>query len=312
MSLPVWRVFFERLPAVEITLLILIFFAPFLFGYLRLKKEFEAKAYLLEPAVLQVDNIGFTFESPGLNEAYHWNSVRRFMESPNYIYIRFLGNRGILIPKRAFGTAKEMWSFIAEVKQRLSRVKSSRQRTGAEKLYVWGLLGLVPNIGFVAGIVLLYKGLFKYKDKKLITISLAGILVSVAFWVGFPHLVNSTVFDDVKKLSAKDELNTEVKSIEFYKQKNGNYPDKLGREVDEGNFVIEEDPFATEKMKYSKFQYQKIGNKYTLFSVGPDREAHTADDIYPDITKGDTVRFGFLGRVSPSQKEMPTFGYPRK
>ncbi len=57
------------------------------------------------------------------------------------------------------------------------------------------------------------------------------------------------------------------------------------------------DPLLARKMDKSmntNFCYKKLGDKYTLFSVGIDGEPNTADDIFPQILESDRDKFGFI------------------
>jgi len=95
---------------------------------------------------------------------------------------------------------------------------------------------------------------------------------------------------------AKSGVNTLVKSIEFYKTQHGAYPDSLEQVENIPGYVWINDPMlpTVDGKKQSELHYKKIRNKYTLFSVGIDRIPNTSDDIYPTITNGDTIRFGFV------------------
>jgi len=163
-----------------------------------------------------------------------------------------------------------------------------------KRLYWLGLLGFVPNIGFVGGLVFLYKGLITYKDKKLILIGLGCVLFTPLFWYGFFH---STFFKDSQVTITQTEVNSVVQNIEFYKIQNSVYPDSLAQiETKTGMPVMDFDLFPSSigEKKAKRLQYKRIRDKYTLFSVGKDGIAGTSDDIYPTITKGDTIKFGFV------------------
>lgn len=92
----------------------------------------------------------------------------------------------------------------------------------------------------------------------------------------------------------RDQLNTLVKHIEFYKLHNGRYPDSLSQAVQEGDFVFIHDPIQSGmgRSKAEPLNYHKKDDTYYLFSSGYDKVPNTEDDIYPDMNKFDTLKFG--------------------
>jgi hypothetical protein len=171
---------------------------------------------------------------------------------------------------------------------------SNDQNKKLKRLYWWGLLGIIPNFGFVGGVVLLYKGLITYKDKKLILIALGCVSFTPLFWYGILH---SSLFKDAQVIMAQNMVNSIVPDIEFYKTQNNVYPDSLLQTAAKNKMIIYFDPLLPDSIgsaKQGMLHYKRIRDKYTLFSVGKDGIAGTSDDIYPTITKGDTIKFGFV------------------
>ncbi len=164
--------------------------------------------------------------------------------------------------------------------------------------YLLGLLCLIPLIGAFVGIGLILYGIFRYKDRKLIIIGSIGLIFTV--------VVYSFVFYNLKyaKSTAKNfakisetELNGLVKSIEFYKLQNGVYPDSLEQIKATDKTALIYDPLLIRKMDNTiktTFQYKKMGDKYSLFSVGIDEIPNTIDDIYPTIFDKDSTKFGLI------------------
>lgn len=147
--------------------------------------------------------------------------------------------------------------------------------------YLLGLLCLLPLIGALVGIALIFYGIFKYKDKLLIAIGSFGIIFTVCvYFFLFQNLKYGTgATKSFAKISQK-ELNNLVKHIEFYKLQNNSYPDSLEQLQTDGTFLIQ-DPLLIRKMDKNinaDFQYKRFGDKYTLFSVGIDGIPHTVDD----------------------------------
>jgi hypothetical protein len=139
--------------------------------------------------------------------------------------------------------------------------------------------------------------LFEYKDKKLTLIGLAGVLFSVFVYGSLAFYSNS---DDKKIMMApfvKDELNSLVKNIEFYKLEHGTYPDSLLQLMNDNTTVFIADPTQDfPKGDSSYYRYKKTDAGYYLFSAGVDGVAGTKDDIFPKPLK---MKKGTTGLLLP-------------
>jgi hypothetical protein len=164
-------------------------------------------------------------------------------------------------------------------------------------LYKRGWLGLIPLVGAIVGIGLVILGLVRYKDKKLVLIGSAAILFTVIIY-GSIFYYGAYSEAGGKQVAGMSEtlLNDLVKNVEFYKIKNGSYPDSLEQLTGNNDLTIINDPLLSRRpgAKTIKFNYKKIGPKYTLFSSGLDRIANTSDDIYPTVTLPDSSKFGLI------------------
>lgn len=164
--------------------------------------------------------------------------------------------------------------------------------------YLLGLLCLLPLIGAFVGVALILYGIFRYKDRLLVIIGSIGLIITVgAYSFLFYNLrygkASARAFADI----SQKEINSLIKHIEFYKMQKGTYPDNLEQLRATDEMIIIADPLLTRKMDKSmsiNFHYQKLGNKYTLFSVGIDGMPNTPDDIYPFILESDKDKFGFI------------------
>jgi len=174
----------------------------------------------------------------------------------------------------------------------------TRNSESAKHLYARGWLGLIPLVGGFVGIGLIILGIFKYRDKKLIIIGTAALLFTVAIYSSLFYMTDysDTVGKGTAKISEKF-LNSLVKDIEFYKLKNGSYPDSLEQLLSNNDIVEIYDPMLTRRpgAKETKFNYKKTGDTYILFSSGLDRIPNTKDDIYPteslnNISKTDSTK----------------------
>ena len=149
--------------------------------------------------------------------------------------------------------------------------------------YKLGYLGIIPLIGFFVGIALVLYGLFRYKDRKLTSIGIACILFTVLvystlFYVGEYSDIGKKGYEKIAQI----QLNDLIKDIEYYKLQKGSYPDSLKQLEKQDEIIAINDPTQSRNGKVY-YNYEKIGEKYTLFSSGSDRIKNTADDIYPKV-----------------------------
>lgn len=94
--------------------------------------------------------------------------------------------------------------------------------------------------------------------------------------------VNSEVSKKGLERHNRVMLNNLVINIEYYKMIHQEYPESLQQVRAANETVIIFDMIQTmQKRKDKLFHYKKQDSTYTLFSVGRDGIAGTADDIYP-------------------------------
>jgi len=227
----------------------------------------------------------------------NWESIIAAKSVEAFVIIILADNKKIIISKKHFPLNIKPADFIA-----LIQSKITNQNITAEQRYqnpaltyslkpkpsYWpGLLGFIPIVGLFAGIVFLINGIFKYRDKWLISIGVGCILFTIIFFYRQMH--DPLITEGFAKIS-QIQLNSLVKEIEFYKIQNGAYPDSLEQLDIKDSFTNITDPLLNGK-KQDKYFYHRIGNKYTLFSSGVDATSNTADDIYPTI---DTSKIGLI------------------
>ncbi|MCA0383157.1 MAG: type II secretion system protein GspG [Bacteroidetes bacterium] len=162
--------------------------------------------------------------------------------------------------------------------------------------YWLGLLCIIPLVGAFVGLGLLLYGIFKYRNKKLVIIGIAGIVWSIVIYSSlFYAMKHTTVFKQGFSKLSQQQLNTLVKELEFYKSQHGQYPDSLPQLLIDNANVSIADPIQLNQQKTSThFYYEKKGNKYLLFSVGNDGKPNTSDDIQPSLTLQDSGSVGLI------------------
>ena len=162
--------------------------------------------------------------------------------------------------------------------------------------YLLGLLCLIPLIGAFIGLGLLLYGLLKYKDKWLSIIGVAGILWTVGiystlFYVGTHSSAIKKGFETI----SQNQLNGLIKNIEYYKLIHGQYPDSITQLLDDDKLApIHDASQGMNKTGIVYYNYQKVGNKYALFSSGQDGIPHTKDDLFPQVPTSDSSKIGLI------------------
>ena len=227
---------------------------------------------------------------------WRWQAVKFSGGSSKYIFIVMIQGGCYVIPKSAFPSVEEANHFAFILEAGMETVWGSKHNR-AKRLYLWGLMGLIPNVGVIAGLILLLKGIFQFRDRILIIIGASGILFTIVFWWVMTTVVfDGSIFKTQEAQMARGELNTIFRYVEFYKIQHGVYPDSLQQmDLIRDNIWIG-DPVQNRgiKQKTVNFFYRKVDGKYWLFSVGPDGKPFTRDDIYPAMNPADSGKFGLM------------------
>jgi hypothetical protein len=158
--------------------------------------------------------------------------------------------------------------------------------------YLLGLLGFIPLVGFFAGIAMIILAVTKFKDKWMIVIGIACMLMTIAFYtalfyIGFKSKIGKGLWAQHSQM----QLNNLVRHVEYYKLEHDEYPKNLQdllKENKEGIIIF--DPIKVVGTTGSNlFNYENRGDTYLLFSSGVDEIAHTEDDLYPQVTANKNI-----------------------
>jgi len=268
----------------------ILFVIPYLVLTTRFNKLLKGPKPPFVLRSITTNDDGFMVTSVNGIYLWEWESIRSVSMNNNYIYILLYNGEFYLIPTHYFLSQNEAVNFFSIINNGLLKVKAKPKT--AKRFYNWGWLGLIPNVGFVMGIILIIRGIFQFKNLKLILIGVADILFTICFW----WILDNTIFLYPDRDLVSTELNNLVKDIEFYKVEHGTYPDKLYQIKNNYDSPMLQDLFVrrTKEPGQGYFTYYKIGDKYTIFSVGRDRIPNTADDIYPTIQITDSSKIGLI------------------
>jgi len=230
--------------------------------------------------------------------SWRWESIKYVDSNDRFVFIMLVNWKVFLIPRQYFHAENEVDNFTGIVRNGKARVRSGgleSDEAKARRIAPWGFLGLMPNFGVIAGLVLLYQGIIRFKSRLLIIIGVADILFTIVFWAAMRHWVfNSPSIVRMEKQLSQGQLNTIFKNVELYKIQHGDYPDSLQQIEDlrKDLWISDALPRKGSRLKPDHYYYQKTGDKYWLFSVGEDGEPFTADDIYPTMNPADSTKFG--------------------
>ena len=165
-------------------------------------------------------------------------------------------------------------------------MKTSNNRVGIPKwLHV---LSFIPNIGMLYGLIILILGIVN-KNKSTIIWGIVGILFTPIFWITVLVAIDASGFNSQSNiLFTKNNLNEMVKDLEYYRVKNGSFPDSLGQLRNQNNFFDDSDLSSENifhwKLKSQRLYYKKINDtSYILQAKGKDTILNTEDDIFPDL-----------------------------
>jgi hypothetical protein len=282
---------------------VFVFVIPYIQAIRKTRKILEAPGQPDQKrAILSADGITVKDEDEAgtviASGSWRWESVRLVDSNDRFVFIMLFNWKVFLIPRQYFQADDEVDNFIGIVRNAKARVRSGgleSDEAKARRIAPWGLLGLLPNFGAIAGIVLLYQGIIRLKSRLLVIIGVADILFTILFWTAMRHWVfDSPSMVRMEKQLSQTQLNTIFKNVEFYKIQHGDYPDSLQQIEDLKNDLWLSDalPRKGSRLKPGHYYYEKTGDKYWLFSVGKDGEPFTADDVYPTMNPADSTKFG--------------------
>lgn len=273
----------------------ILYLIPYLlslwFYYLEIKKHPE---YLEIKKIILLDEEGVMFSSGTKNDIWKWESFISLKVIRKNIVITVVSQKFILIPDSAFKSEAEFNNFLGTLQAKIMQYTGNVNNSTKEKPpYLVGLVGIIPIVGALLGILIILLGVFKYKDKWFTIIGAIGVLCTIGFYgTILTKQSDKNLHTELQIGTAKRQLNALVKDIEFYKIQKGEYPESL----DDLESYSTTDILQNDGEHSYNFNYEVIGEKYKLFSSGVDKIPNTKDDLYPEIEVKDSTKIGFLKR----------------
>jgi len=288
-----WSHFLLTFLAIAFLFFLFRFYLPYVVSIFRLVKRLGRS-----PGNLEIDKISLISEGVNILRRdemlfYNWNNIKAITTYKQLICLTLFDRSFYLLPTDRFQSDTERDFFLDYIQNELKKAGPQN----VNQIYNKGWLGLIPLVGAFVGIWLVIQGVSKYKDKKLIIIGIAALSFTVAIYLSMIYYFQySEQYRKDFAVFSQPDMNSLVKSIEFYKIQNGSYPDSLEELTATDKMVIIHDPILAGKPVINKgqFYYKKMGNRYSLFSSGVDRIPHTDDDLLPSSDLFDSTKTGLI------------------
>ncbi|MDB5146657.1 MAG: hypothetical protein JWQ57_677 [Mucilaginibacter sp.] len=231
----------------SITFLVVIVLTFFFISYLKLwyalNRSTKTPTSYTDNKILETTEEGLTitYNSTNVNISLKWQQIVSVHSTQKLIYLKLSDKTIFFIPKRYFSVETEI-QFLEILENRFSKTefwfKNELLAQKNKPPYWMGFLCIIPIVGAITGVVLIVNGFSKYKNKWLIMMGAGGI----AFTFLFYHFMFFT--ESSRKLwvpNAQMELNSLIKSVEFYKLQHGSYPDSIGQIVKDDKMAFVDD-----------------------------------------------------------------------
>lgn len=170
---------------VAIIFLLLLTFIPYLIALRSFLALITSKKSPLGDKKITIADSGIQVDSNSENVIWNWTSVSSAGNTDQFVYILLSNQRLYILPYESFRSFKEFNSLVGFIENKIISRYGTGRRTDVKTLYLWGLLGLLPPIGIITGLIYIYRGIFEYKDKYLIIIGLLSILYTIGYYYFF-------------------------------------------------------------------------------------------------------------------------------
>lgn len=288
-----WTAFIIGWGLSALVLIALFFFYPYFSGRRRLQKIISAEPKYVEKKKWHISEEGLS--SPESDQIVKWDGITSVQSNPEFVWLTYADKTLSVVPVSAFSSPVERINFIGFAQKEITKNGGRYPFKKAEKPpYALGILCLIPLIGAIAGMIFIFLGMAKYKDKWFTLIGVAGVLITVIVYSSlFYFSRNSQTAREGFGEISQTYLNSLVSKIEFYKTENGKYPDSLQQLKKGKEIVLIHDPVQINKgNKENLFFYQRDSSRYKLFSRGQDGKPYTEDDLFPQVSENAVDKIG--------------------
>lgn len=286
---------------ISVLLAIISILIPYYFSIKKLNYIFNKKNKLVEKIKLTITDDSLQTQTEEKTIEWKWISFTSFSTSYKYLALHLQDKSFILIPKRFFNSNNDFQFFLGAISNNVSNSKFINPINNTSHIkplrppYLLSLLCLLPFLGVIAGLIIIYFAIANYKSKSFAITGLIGLIFSTIFTLfiifQIKNISSENYFNQITIDLSIQKMNSIVKEIEFYKMQNNEYPDSL--QQIENTYLGISDPAISNK-KNQSFYFKKTGMKYYLFSISFDNKPFTNDDIYPTIGIKDSTKCGLI------------------
>ena len=162
-------------------------------------------------------------------------------------------------------------------------------------------LAFLPAFGILFGAVGLTWGLLSSRPRAMTAafVAAGGALLNIVGFVAFTLFLtkDTDIYSQARTLAVQNDLLTLVREIESFREENGDYPSSLSalqqRPAILRTINIYDQTAGVLKPRIYAYEPSADGRAYDLYSMGPDGEAGTPDDIRPILPDSLAARAGY-------------------
>ncbi|HUF31310.1 MAG TPA: type II secretion system protein GspG [Gemmatimonadaceae bacterium] len=175
-------------------------------------------------------------------------------------------------------------------------------------LFTLAALAFLPFAGILFGAVGLTWGLLSSRPRAMTAafVAAGGALLNIIAFVALTVFVtkDTDIYSQARTVAVQNDLLTLVREIEDFREENSAYPPSLSalqqRPAILRTINIYDQTAGVLKPRIYAYEPSADGRAYDLFSVGPDGEAGTADDIRPVLPDSLAARAGYRANIAAS------------
>lgn len=172
----------EKFILIVLSFFAILYLLPLIIYFIRLNIIVLKNPSVLDSKKISLLTDKITIDSLSIKASIEWKNIISIYQITNYTYLKFSDNKYFLIPNRFFPSPIDADRFYKNIYRNISTIAPTEKPLNGAHLYWWGIVGFMPNFGVISGLVLLYKGIFTYKNNNLIAIGIASILFTFIFW----------------------------------------------------------------------------------------------------------------------------------
>jgi hypothetical protein len=196
-----WSLLMELFVAVFIILMILFFLIPFGVSHFRSAREIKNTVDESIKWHYKIEDKGITIDKGQIGKFLPWRKLDKVITVYDFIVFSTVSKQIFPLPLSALSVddSKHLLTLVRDYQK-----KPGNKTPNPVSAYLVGLLCLIPFLGGAVGLVLIILGITSYKNKILIAIGTAGLIIT-----GY---VLNDVIQTSKQSSAYGKIDTQIMS----------------------------------------------------------------------------------------------------